>query len=137
MAVSARSALTAVVPAQRQASVRSEALPLVGLPPAAVAAVRAAFSGEVSRRLPLLENALQAAGNGAGRLAGDDLAAVVRAAHTLASGAAIVGEVVASKALREVEYLFASSEPNAAELTARLEPACVLLAAWRETPPTA
>lgn len=135
MAVSARRAPTAVIPEQRQAPVRSEALPLVGLPPAAVAAVRAAFSGEVARRLPLLEVALASAGS-CGWPAGDDLAAIVRAAHTLASGAAIVGEIIASKALRDVEYLLGSPNPDPAAVTSRLEPACLLLAAWRETPPT-
>lgn len=136
MAVSARSALTAVIPEQRQAPVRSEALPLVGLPPAAVAAVRAAFSGEVARRLPLLEAALNALDDGAGWPTGDELSAAIRAAHTLASGAAIVGEAQASRALREAEYLLGGSVVDPAGLAELLKPACLRLAGWRETPPT-
>ncbi|MGB8650949.1 MAG: Hpt domain-containing protein [Mycobacteriales bacterium] len=60
------------------------------LPDAAVASLRAAFAGELTRRLPHLE-------------ALTDLETARRDAHTLASSAWVVGEPEISRLAREVE----------------------------------
>lgn len=72
-----------------------EAGALTRLPEDAVASLRRAFAGELAERLPLLRDLRDAAA--------PDREAARRAAHALASSAAVVGEADASHAARALE----------------------------------
>ena len=107
------------------------------LPERAVAALRDAFAGEVAARLPGMQSAcaevLTSGELGAARV-------LMSHAHTLASSAAILGEVLASKSARHCEELLSrwcspdSVDPVphdvAADAAVDVETVSLLLAPW-------
>ncbi len=89
------------------------------LPPHAMAGLREAFAAEVAERLPHL----QAVRVGSGP---DQLAAALRAAHSLGSSAAVLGEPEASRVARAVEAALLTADVAAvpdqvADLTCLLQ----------------
>jgi chemotaxis protein histidine kinase CheA len=74
------------------------------------AVVADAFAREAGRRLPGLRAWLAAATRPGAELDRDGLAEALRAAHTLASGAAVVGQTTPAAFLRAAEIALAGAE---------------------------
>lgn len=94
------------------------------LPAEAVRSLREAFAAELHERLP----ALRALRDGTGD-DGPDLDAARRAAHSLASSAAVLGEPDAARAARDLEARLVAEAPLV-ELHAPAGAVVALLEGW-------
>lgn len=102
------------------------------LPERALAGLRDAFAGEVAVRLPGMQSACaEVLATGAQ----DAVQSLISHAHTLASSAAVLGEVLASRHARHCEEILLSCagvvpREVAAEAAADVEAVALLLAPW-------
>lgn len=93
------------------------------LPPSALAGLRSAFADEVAERLPRLRDAV-ASGDPHG------LDVAVRDAHTLGSGAAVVGEAGAARAARAAEAGLLARPADLSQVRTHVDDLVRCLAGW-------
>lgn len=93
------------------------------LPPSALAGLRTAFAAEVAERLPRLRAAVAS---------GDPhrLDVAVRDAHTLGSGAAVVGEGAAARAARAAEAALLERPDDLSQVRTHVDDLARCLAGW-------
>ena len=92
------------------------------LPPEALAGLRLAFRAEVAEHLPRIR-AVHAGS------CPDELTGALRAAHSLAGSAAVLGEPVASRVARGIESSLSAGAQQ--EVPAQVDVFVSLLGAWR------